>query len=81
MKEAEERKRERLRIAKMPSIQLISTFEQLVRDGAGVANIPLIWYRDEILDRCVVTKDNFEGLADLIVHKIRENEENEKRRR
>ena len=53
MKEAEERKNERLEISKMSSIQLISTFEQLVRNGAGVANVPLIWYRDEILDRCV----------------------------
>ena len=58
MKEAEERKKERLRIAKMPSIQLISTFEQLLNKGAGKDSIPLIWYRDEILDRCVASKKN-----------------------
>jgi hypothetical protein len=53
MKEAEERKRERLRITKMSSTRLIMTFEQLIREGAGKASIPLLWYRDEILDRCV----------------------------
>ena len=47
----------------MPSIQLISTFEQLVRNGAGVANIPLMWYRDEILDRCVASKNTIEEVS------------------
>lgn len=46
-------KRERLKISEMPSIRVIMTFEQLVREGAGPDSIPLLWYRDEILSRCV----------------------------
>ena len=42
MKEAEERKKERLEISKMLSIRLILTFEQLIRDGAGYSSTPLM---------------------------------------
>lgn len=62
MKE-EQRKRkeewvvEREKIAKMSSIRIISTFEQLIRNGAGPDSIPLLWYRDEILNRCVKYKE------------------------
>ena len=50
-------KRERTKILKMPSTRIIMTFEQLIREGAGVSSIPLLWYRDEILNRCVVSKE------------------------
>ena len=46
-------KRERLKISKMSSTRVIMTFEQFVRKGAGPASVPLLWYRDEILSRCV----------------------------
>ena len=46
-------KKERLKISKMPSTRIIMTFEQLIREGAGKDSIPLMWYRDEILNRCV----------------------------
>ena len=48
---------EREKIAKMSSIRIISTFEQLIRNGAGRHSIPLLWYRNEILDRCVKYKE------------------------
>ena len=48
---------ERENIAKMSSIRIISTFEQLIRNGAGGYSIPLLWYRDEILNRCVKCKE------------------------
>ena len=46
-------KRERLKISKMPSTRIILMFEKLVKEGAGPDSIPLLWYRDEILSRCV----------------------------
>ena len=51
--EQEEWRMERLKISKMPSTRIIMTFEQLIREGAGKDSVPLLWYRDEILNRCV----------------------------
>lgn len=56
MKTLDEVFEERLKIRKMSSSQLITTFEQLIRKGAGVDSVPFIWYKDEILSRCVASK-------------------------